>query len=361
MPINQHYYMPVLKWRQGEYQALLRLEDAQKDRIVPLIEVTPPDFDFETQTPSKTIDEHVVSFATRIQKKWGSRLALLDCGLLPPATRMADGRHPLVHLFDECTTLSASLVPVTGLDRDDAYQHAVHEIHTWSGHGAVLRCSLEDAIDPDFDANVYLLCETIGIGPNELDIVLDLESPNFDPQDDLIALISAALSGAAIFNSARSLTIVGASFPDSMGSVTGPLQLWPRREWLLYKALLGALGPNIRRPRFGDYAISAPTIAQGDMRLLKPSATIRYTVDDGWLIAKGNNVRDNGFGQYRTCSGHITGSTYYLGAAFSPGSNYVAGCQVGTENTGNLTTWRWVGTNHHITKVVHDLATFYGI
>jgi hypothetical protein len=52
-------YMPVLKWRQGEYQALWRLNDAQKARIVPLIEVTPPDFDFEQWQPKKTIGEHL--------------------------------------------------------------------------------------------------------------------------------------------------------------------------------------------------------------------------------------------------------------------------------------------------------------
>ena len=41
MPITHTDYVPILKWRQGEYQALLRLPDAVKDRTVPLIEVTP--------------------------------------------------------------------------------------------------------------------------------------------------------------------------------------------------------------------------------------------------------------------------------------------------------------------------------
>lgn len=69
MPISQTDYVPILKWRQGEYQALLRLADPIKDHTVPLIEITPPDFDFETQTPLKTLDEHLGTFATRLQKK----------------------------------------------------------------------------------------------------------------------------------------------------------------------------------------------------------------------------------------------------------------------------------------------------
>ncbi|MEQ1495848.1 MAG: hypothetical protein ABL912_08825 [Novosphingobium sp.] len=34
-----HYYVPLLRWRMGEYQALEKLNDACKERTVPLIEV----------------------------------------------------------------------------------------------------------------------------------------------------------------------------------------------------------------------------------------------------------------------------------------------------------------------------------
>ena len=159
---------------------------------------------------------------------------------------------------------------------------------------------------------------------------------------------------------ARSVTVTGTSFPASMADVTGPLQFWPRREWTLYQAVLASLGADDRVPGFGDYAIAGHGFAQGDMRLLKPAATIRYTCDDGWIIAKGTNVRDNGFGQYRNCSGNVTSSPLYLGATYSPGSTYIDACRAGTASTGNLSTWRWVGSNHHITKVVNDLATLFG-
>jgi hypothetical protein len=145
-----------------------------------------------------------------------------------------------------------------------------------------------------------------------------------------------------------------------MAEVKGPIQFIGRREWLLYKALMGMLAAAARRPAFGDYAIAYPKLPQGDMRLLKPSATVRYAVNDGWIIAKGSNVRENGFEQYRGCCGVVTGSASYLGAGFSPGSEYIDRCRSGMATTGNLSTWRWVGTNHHMTKVVHDLASFHG-
>lgn len=36
-----------------------------------------------------------------------------------------------------------------------------------------------------------------------------------------------------------------------------------------------------------------------DMRLVRPSANIRYAIDDAWFIVKGSNVRDNGYEQFR--------------------------------------------------------------
>lgn len=360
MVITVTDYVPVLKWRQGEYQALWRLRDAQKARIVPLIEVTPPDFDFEQWQPKKTIDEHLEKFSARFRQKWGERPALLDAGLLNPTERMIGGTHPLLWLMDQVRPNGASLIPATSFERDAAYQAAVRTAHAVDQQGAALRCSLEDAADSDFADNVEALVETLALEISDLDIVIDLKSPNFEPLDGLATLLSNVLSGSPAFQAARSLTIVATAFPASMAEVTGPIQFISRREWLLYKALVDQLPAGTRRPAFGDYAIASPELPQGDMRLLKPSATVRYAVNDGWIIAKGSNVRDNGFEQYRGCCGTVTASGSYLGASFSPGSEYIERCRSGEGATGNLSTWRWVGTNHHMTKVVHDLANLHG-
>jgi hypothetical protein len=145
-----------------------------------------------------------------------------------------------------------------------------------------------------------------------------------------------------------------------MADVKGPTQLLPRHEWLLYKELIDHLPKYMRIPTFGDYAIAAPELPQGDMRLMKPSATVRYTIDDAWLISKGSNVRDNGFGQYEGQCHHIASLPSFLGVGFSPGGDYIHQCGLGLASTGTLTTWRWVGTNHHITKIVADLASYFG-
>lgn len=360
MPIAQSDYVPILKWRQGEYQALLRLPDPIKDRTVPLIEITPPDFDFETWTPSKTIDDHLVKFAPRLHKKWGARLALLDCGLLEPAAVMQGGKHPLQYLCEQAFAQGATIVPVIRLGSDAAYRSAVKTANAMMLTGTAIRCSLDEAMDRDFDTNVGALLQLLGVALGDCDVIVDLEAPSWDPQQVLVGIVTAAMQASNTMTNARSLTLTGTSFPASMAEVTGPLQYWPRREWIFYRTLLSGLGDASRKPAFGDYGIAANGYSQMDMRKVKPSATIRYTCDDGWIIAKGVNVRDNGFGQYRGCSGTVTSSPHFLGAGYSPGSDYIEACRDGTASTGSLSTWRWVGSNHHITKVVNDLATLFG-
>ncbi|WP_293824614.1 beta family protein [uncultured Brevundimonas sp.] len=360
MGLNLTTYVPVLKWRQGEYQALLRLDDAAKDRVVPLIEVTPPEWDFEQHRFKKTIDGQLAPFASRLEKKWGSRPAFLDTSLLKPTERMAGGDHPLTFLLDAIRARGGVVVPVTAPGRDLAHYNALASGMAIDGRGVAVRVSLDDIADPAFPAALTSLMSSLGAGLSDTDLIVDLAAKNFEPLADLAALVTALLQSSPIYAEARSLVLIGTSFPVSMGEVKLASQTLPRLEWKLYKAVVQSLPPGFRPLAFGDYAISSADIPGGDMRLLKPSATIRYTVADGWFITKGNNVRDNGYEQYRGQCGTVITSGHMAAAGYSAGSDYIRGCHAKTEKTGNLSTWRWVGTNHHITRVVDDLASFHG-
>ena len=136
----------------------------------------------------------------------------------------------------------------------------------------------------------------------------------------------------------------------------------PRFEWNLYVEIVKKMIENkLRIPIFGDYAINHPELLQIDMRKVKPAATLRYTIKDHWLILKGKNVRDNGFDQYRKHCEYIANSKYFYGERFSYGDYYIAQCAKGSESTGNLSTWRKVGTNHHLKVVSQEISNFFDL
>jgi len=353
-------YVPVLKWRQGEYQALLRLDEGHRRRVVPLIELTPPEYDFEEGKLKKTLEKQLEPFARRLRAKWGNQPAFLETVLLKPTERLPGGVHPLTYLLDGSRADGAHLIPVTGLDRDLAHYNAVAAAVLIDGYGIAVRCSLDEIADPDFPTRLNRLMRELEVDTSHVDLIVDLAAKNFEPLDDLASLVSGLFLSDPIYKEARSLVLIGTSFPASMGDIKPPRQTVPRQEWLLYKKVVENLPGDFGLPTFGDYAISSADIPKGDMRLLKPAATVRYTIDDAWLITKGSNVRDNGFEQFRDRCGDVLASGVAFPPGYSAGSDYVRGCYAETEKTGNLTTWRWVGTNHHITKVVDDLASLFG-
>lgn len=360
MSFDHQHYVPCLRWKQGEYQAMLHLSSTAKDFITPLIEVPEIGFDFAKGRPSKSVDDHLAPFAERVMKKWEKRPCFVDLKLIAPSERMADGKHPGNFIFDGLRSQSCKATPVTSLDRDRPYQSAVKQAVYKDGRGLCLRLRIEDAGKTDLKKSVNKLLAEVGLTAAECDLLLDLGAPpNFEPIQGFAKLVEAITRKLPYLAQWRTFTIIGTSFPPSMAGIKQGSTTIPRFEWLLFKALKAMLA-SIRPPTFGDYTINHPDVLSLDMRLVKPSATIRYTTDDSWLIVKGPNVRDKKFEQYREHCRTVIGSPSFPGAGFSYGDKYIAECAAGTASTGNLTTWRNVGTNRHLEKVVSDISSFFG-
>src|SRR5947207_11870660 len=71
-PMFDHtHYVPILKGKEGEYQALSELTPTIKSKLTPLIEPIPIPYDFANEIPAKTVDEHLENFVSKIVLNWG--------------------------------------------------------------------------------------------------------------------------------------------------------------------------------------------------------------------------------------------------------------------------------------------------
>ena len=351
-------YVPIIKWRQGEYLALDRLEDVIKNNVKPLIEIPPIEWDFEKSILAKTIDAHLSRFANRFHNKWEGRSAYVDFNLLDSSYRLIGNIHPVTYIFSELNKLGEKAIPVTSPYRELPYQKAIKDVIDKDGKEVCFRLSFKDLIKINISSEIDNLAHTLGVKPSHIDLVLDLDSPNFNPITSFANVLKNSVNKIANIKNFKSLTLISTAFPKSMGEVKRGYQTVKRSEWDLYLEYCSNLKADDVIPQFGDYAIAHPVLPQQDMRLLKPSASLRYTIDNAWWIGKGTNVRDNGFEQYREICKSIVNSPHFCGEKYSRGDAYIKDCSDGTGSTGNLPVWRWVGTNHHITKVVNDLASF---
>ncbi|MHC4573069.1 MAG: beta family protein [Planctomycetota bacterium] len=366
MDFNHTHYVPYLRWKQGEYQAVWRLSDATKRMFTPLIGIPELGWDFQEEKEKKTIDELLTDFALKkIYKKWGSSPCFVDLNLIPSSERMKNSVHPLRFVFDELRWLGCQSIPVTGLFRDDEYQREIKAALAKDKNGVCLRTTIEQTAKKSFKRELDFLLSTLGIRASDGYFILDLGAPtNFQPLDGFTMAIQRIVSKLPYLNDWRTFTLLGTSFPETMTGIKKGGEVVPRYEWKLYKMLVTDLKrAGFRLPTFGDYAINHPKVLEIDMRKAKPSATIRYTIDDSWYIVKGQNVRDEKYGkfkQYRDLSKKVVDSRYYCGSNFSWGDDYIQKCANKESSTGRLMTWRQVGTSHHIEKVIGDIASFYG-
>lgn len=348
-------YAPCLRWKQGEYQAVMRLTDGVKQQLLPLIEVPEMGWDFETSSLKNTVDDHLEPFADRVFKKWGKKRCFVDLGLLSPDDRMSGKVHPVSFVLDGLDALGCDAVPVVRLPPDRDFERSVSKVS--SRRGVCFRISIEEAATAATESEIARLLKSFGLRRKECDLVLDLGTPNFVPIEGFAKAVVVVISGQKRVEDWRSFTLLAGSFPASMAEIRTSPTLVPRGEWQLYKHLVAEFASSgLRQPIFGDYGVANPAVLQMDMRLVKPSASIRYTAEDCWYVLKGANVRDYRFGQYRKLCSQVVASPHFCGHSYSWGDEYISNCAQGSVSTGNLTTWRSVGTNHHISKVVHDLA-----
>jgi hypothetical protein len=357
---DHRHYVPRLLWKQGEYQALVHLHLHSKTDVTPLIDIPEIGYDFETGEDAKTVDEHLSKFGKRLSDKWSERWAFVDLALIDPIERMKDRRHPLKFVFDEVRNQHALAIPVTGLSRDSAYQQAVFDVISTDKSGVCIRLKIEDVVAAQFTARLNALLTRLNLAHHACHLILDLGAPNFEPLDGFTKMVRGLINRLPQISEWQTFTICGTAFPQTMGQLKPGVHIIKRYEWLFYKRLLSLLEKRDRKPTFGDYAIAHPEHERKDPRLLKPAASIRYAIDDAWYIVKGSNVRENGTAQYIKYCNELIRSGLFRGADFSDAGRYIRGCAQRRLTPGNLTTWRRIGTNHHIEKVVFDLANLNG-
>ncbi len=359
-------YVPILKWKAGEYQAIRKLSPPIVSEIRPLFEITPPDFDFEKRQDKKTLEEHLGDFSKKYIKNCNRLVSFLDTRLLPSNSKMNDGRLPLEFLLAELAKHEVIAIPVICLDDDSTMLAFVRENNQY---GVCIRIQLQQIMSPNIETDLTRVIDRLGVDPESVDLVFDLRKPSsFEPIEAFTSMLEACIQKIPSIRSWRSFVVSSCSFPDRMAEVTEGIELRDRKEWIAYKLLISNI--DIGRPIvFSDYTISPPIAEYERIDHTKTTkkCNIKYTIDDKWVLLRGkmNSRQKKYMKEFHTLAENLVNSGYFLGENFSEADAFIKRCALEkddaydeTVNTssGNLTNWVEVGVNHHITKVIDDFS-----
>lgn len=349
-------YVPILKAKEGEFKGLEVTSESSLDKITPLFEIVNLPWNYAEEIESKTIDAHLDKIGKKIEDSISTRFFFLDSRYIDEDRQMNDGTHHLESLFQDFRTRNLNGIPVTGFTKMIQYKTAVQNIFNIDKKGICLRIESSELGSKNLSININEFLQFYNISRNEVDIVIDLKNISPDEKNLYLLTISTIINNS-FPNIAewRNFIISATSFPQNLSEIdANSIDSIERTEWLLFNELKN--NELVREIIFSDYGISNSEITEMDPRFMQMSASIRYTHTNYWLIVRGRSTKSQGFVQYHNLCKNLISRQEYMGEDFSWGDGYINDCAHNNVSTGNATTWRKVGSNHHFEFVVNQLS-----
>ena len=360
------HYVPILRWKQAERFALRNLREEDRKRITPLIELTPTIF-----KPRKNHEEEprpldpaqvLESQAKKLLEACGYCPFFLDLRHVAVMVPRARGKvQALEYLAEISRNYRLALVPVTGLSRTKEYRSSVAKVAKDDGRGVCLRITPSEVFDAEVNNTISEFLKSLNLGAESVHLLVDYEA-NDPAQPDPQALLARIPQ----LNKWQTLSVASGAFPpDLQGFQPGNKKI-PRNDWLAWKKMVSQNKNRLRKPSFSDYTIQYGLYKE-PVEGCNPSVSIRYTLDEEWLIMRGEAPRGRAtsnqteirpgreqwnFHAQLLCD---DGKLFY-GEGFSWGDAFIHERSVKTENHGSPEIWLRAGINHHMTVVSRQIA-----
>lgn len=358
---DSKHYVPILKWKAAEQQALKKLPDETKSHITPVIQLVMPKpkkrfkENGEAKSPTELLEESIAVFKTKltevtsdIKEAWGNSPAFIDVSLIDASLR----KEALGTILKSSHEIGTFLIPMVSPHYSLEILDSTCKLAKELGVGVSLRLSPYDFQD------ATVLSKNLGefLGRSSLkEEVVDLFVDFSITDEGSLHLddITEKISGLSRW---RTLTFASGSFPvDLTKCKIDEENLIPRSDWKNWFSQLQAK-KVARMPSFSDYTIQHPVYKE-QLQFFSPSASIKYTLNDEWLIMRGQKGKNF---QYILNAKVLVTDPRFFGETFSFGDSYII--EKSKENPlkgkpGNATNWLVAGINHHLQCTASQIAS----
>lgn len=326
-------YVPVLKAKQGEKDALSQLKQFTKESVRPLLEIPPEHMD----SPPKL----------GINKFWSNRVYYLDF----PFETVSEGIDDSVFESWIINTSSEYKIPVVHLSYEASRIESMISI---SNNGLAIRLTLDEFFEDDFTSDFNQILHSID--PELTDIIIDAQAIGEADYRKQAASTTYCLQQINDLNLFRNVIVCSGSFPNKLDIEKEQFLNIPKLELELFNIV----NKKIELPLiYGDYCVNHWAIFEFILGM-QVSFNIRYTLYDSYLVYKGKTAKKGGFSyeSVRFVCQKLVNRKEYLGKDHSWGDLMISDIADGTKGSGgNSTNWRSIGTNHHIETIIKQLAS----
>jgi len=356
---DSKHYVPILKWKRAEQGALKALEDKHKKNITPLIQFVMPRIKPEEELADiiKRFEGQLTEISAKLIEVWGPSPMFIDVSLLYSTALKAKALNVISR---EGHKLGGTFIPVIHLADDEQIKKSALAIAKEIKKGLCLRIICSDFSN----GNVTELNQRItnllskGLGEKDIDLLVDIKETENDGKKYIQHInLSQNISGLLKW---RTFTFASGSFPvDMSGCKIDEENLIPRIDW---KSWVEHIGKKLqRKPTFSDYTIQYPIYIE-TTQFFPPTTSIKYTLENDWLIMKGKKHR---YELYLASAAELVKDKRFYGEKFCDGDKYIAERakhfyayikNPAIKGTGTPETWLKAGINHHLSLVAHQVS-----
>lgn len=359
-------YVPILKAKQGEFDAISHLSERTKQQIIPLFDI------HQQKAKSESLESFLCKIASGIARVMKDKPIFVDLSKWSPNAQTEGGEHVIPYLRNRLDHGGVIVNPVVryGSWHDPVYVNAMKSLRLEKGCNYCIRLNMDNSTiedvkaDPDYVAErLNNIVEQLEINPHDIYLLID-----FGDISSLRRSIEGMINETRqIISLAQNIgfsqfMLAGASLPTSINHAVRERDsegLVLRKEMITWQALLSE-NPRLNIT-FADYGVHNPNSFDESGYGKNANGKIRYTIDQKCFIARGHQLYSTGnkFRQFCDLAQVITGSEHYCGKEFSWGDEQILLHSNPDSNSGSQTTWISIDTNHHIETVVMEILEFH--
>lgn len=332
-------YLPILKARGGQFNAVRGVSPTARSRFAPLFDILP------SPRETEKLRAYLDKIGDRIVSSWApDRPVFVDARDFPVETEVF-GRSPAVLVCELVRTHGFGVIPVTGteVERGRDYVRNIGQVASTIGNGVCVRLEREEVEEPTtFKQSLSRTIDLLRIGDEQVDLLFDLDFVGRDSSLRLQSTILEAIQVAASMASFRNVAIAGGSIPAQLGKKdTGVVRREPRVEMQAWTQVQSITG---RPVAFGDFGVTNPRYVKPGKPVNVP-ARIRYTTyQEHLLLRTGRN------GHADLCR-ELVAMEEYEGASYSVGDQRMKLAAQGFASAGSPAIWVAGDLNHHLETV----------
>ncbi|MGW8528977.1 beta family protein [Nocardiopsis sp. NPDC055824] len=340
-------YVPALKGKLGELEALWNLSDFQN--ILPLLEVVDPE-EGGSQKLGKNLKKLPSGTTVAVDGGPGGGKVLSEVEeILQQGGKFSDSLFP---------PGAISVIPVIRYGDGYASLDVFQRLNEKYQSGYLLRLGSVET-DPNVaeaESEVPLLLSNLEAEPSEVDLVLDYGAVASEREVERVTHSARLAVEWAARRGWRSVTLLSGAFPDSISDLKFDLvHRLARHEVALWRAV-SSHAPRGIELNYGDYATNHPSLKSGSIP--RPSSpNLRYARGKEWIVRRKKAHAEHANASFYEICTSVVNDSSWEGESFSWADKMISKGAQTYEGLGSATKWVALGRSRHIEVVRHRLAT----